>query len=325
VQRNRTADTDHVARHGHRARAGAVGAVLAVLAAGAVAATLTTRAVATTGVVRPPVGARFDYQIGGGYPPAATVRFVDRDRGDRPAPGRYNICYVNAFQTQPQETAWWRAHHRNLLLHTSTGREVTDPGWGETLLDTSTGRKRAALADIVGGWVAGCARHGFQAIEFDNLDSYARSHRLLTAADAVAYSRLLTRGAHLHHIAAAQKNAAELSRLRARTGFDFAIAEECQVYSECHAYTRMYGRHVIEIEYTDNPRRYFRAACDARGAASRSNSPTGTCCPPGRTGTCAAGADDRAAHRCRVGNGAGLRDWRDGPLAQLAELRTFNP
>ncbi len=263
MQRNRTSDTDLVARHGHPARTGAVGAALIVLAA--VAVTVTDPAAATTGVVRPPVGARFDYQIGGRYSPAANVRILDRDRGDRPAAGRYNICYVNAFQTQPQETAWWRTHHRRLLLHTSTGREVTDPDWGETLLDTSTAHKRAALADIVGGWVAGCARHGFQAIEFDNLDSYTRSHRLLTAADAVAYSRLLTRAAHLQHVAAAQKNAVELSRLRARTGFDFAIAEECQVYSECHAYTRVYGRHVIEIEYTDNPHRYFRAACEARG------------------------------------------------------------
>lgn len=28
----------------------------------------------------------------------------------------------------------------------------------------------------------------------------------------------------------------------------------------------MYGRHVIEIEYTDNPLRYFRAACTACGS-----------------------------------------------------------
>jgi hypothetical protein len=48
-------------------------------------------------------------------------------------------------------------------------------------------------------------------------------------------------------------------------GFDFAIAEECQVYSECASYTRAYGRHVIEVEYTDNGRWYYRRACAARG------------------------------------------------------------
>lgn len=216
------------------------------------------------GVQRPPVGARFDYQIGGAYRPGTAVRIVDRDRTSRPARHRYNICYVNAFQTQPQAKRWWRTHHPQLLLRTVSGRLVIDRSWGEILLDTSTSRKRSALAEIVGRWVDGCARHGFKAIEFDNLDSWTRSRHLLTAADAVAYARLLTRRAHTDDVAAAQKNAAGLSRRRAQTGFDFAIAEECQVYVECRAYMRVYHRHVIEIEYTDNPLRYFRAACAAR-------------------------------------------------------------
>ena len=193
------------------------------------------------------------------------MRIVGRDRTDRPAAGRYNVCYINAFQTQPQATGWWRRHHPRLLLRTASGRLVVDRGWGEILLDTSTSRKRAALARIVGRWVDGCANRGFKAIEFDNLDSYTRSRHLLTAADAIAYARLLTHRAHLDHVAAAQKNAASLSARRDRTGFDFAIAEQCQVYAECRAYVRAYGRHVIEIEYTDNPLRYFRAACAARG------------------------------------------------------------
>ena len=217
------------------------------------------------GVMRPPVGARFDYQIGGAYRPGDAVRIVDRDRTAHPAGGRYNICYINAFQTQPQEKRWWRTHHPRLLLRTASGRVVIDRSWGEILLDTSTPRKRTALARIVGRWVDGCARRGFKGIEFDNLDSYTRSHRLLTAADAIAYARLLTKRAHSDHVAAAQKNAAELSHRRTRAGFDFAIAEECQVYSECGSYTRAYGRHVIEIEYTDDPLRYFRTACAARG------------------------------------------------------------
>ncbi len=57
------------------------------------------------------------------------------------------------------------------------------------------------------------------------------------------------------------------SRERERAGFDFAVAEECQVYSECRAYTSIYGRHVIEIEYDDNGIRAFRRACNLRGDA----------------------------------------------------------
>jgi len=72
----------------------------------------------------PPAHARFDYQIGGAYPPAAGVAIVDRDRGDRPAAGQYNVCYPNAFQAQPQETAWWRRHHPGLLLKAGHHRIV---------------------------------------------------------------------------------------------------------------------------------------------------------------------------------------------------------
>ena len=87
----------------------------------------------------PPVNATFDYQIGGAYAPAAGVGIVDRDRHDSPAAGRYSICYVNAFQTQPEEASWWRKHHPSLLAHTKAGKRIEDPDWpGEFLLDTST-------------------------------------------------------------------------------------------------------------------------------------------------------------------------------------------
>jgi glycosyl hydrolase family 114 len=161
---------------------------------------------------------------------------------------------------------WWRRTHPNLLLHDATGQEVVDRGWNERLLDIGTRAKRRALARIVGGWIDGCARRGFQAIEPDNLDSWTRSKQLLTAADAVAYAGRLSRRAHRDGLLVAQKNAVGLAGRRAVTGFDFAIAEECQVYRECAGYTRAYGRAVIEIEYTDNGRRAFTRACALRGS-----------------------------------------------------------
>jgi hypothetical protein len=211
-------------------------------------------------------GARFDYQIGGAYRPRAGVVIVDRDRHAQPAAGRYNICYVNAFQAQPEELAWWRRMHRNLLLHDASGHEVVDRGWNEVLLDVGTRAKRRALAGIVGRWIDGCARHGFQAIEPDNLDSWTRSKHLLTASDAVAFAAKLSRRAHRDELLIAQKNAVGLSRRSAAIGFDFAIAEECQVYRECRGYTRAYRRAVIEIEYTDNGRHAFARACALRGS-----------------------------------------------------------
>lgn len=219
-------------------------------------------------IARPPAAnARFDYQIGGAYQPVSGVRIVDRDRKASPAKGRYSICYVNAFQTQDNEVAWWRKHHLPLLLHTRTGKLVEDPNWpGEFLFDTSTAKKRQALLKIVGRWFDGCATKGFQAVEPDNLDSWTRSHRLLTKADNLAFATLLVARGHRNGLAVAQKNTTELGRAgKTKAHFDFAIAEECQVWSECSGYTSVYGRHVIEIEYTDNGRAYYRAACRARG------------------------------------------------------------
>jgi hypothetical protein len=260
-------------RFTRRTAAVAVAVLTAVLGAGtsvapALAVTAAPSAASGSGSVRlPPVNGQFDYQIGGAYTPAASVRIVDRDRTSRPAPGVYNVCYINAFQTQAESDHWWRSHHPQLLLRTANGHVVEDPGWpGELVLDVGTAHKRTALARIVGRWILGCARNGFQAVEPDNLDSYSRSHQLLTLADDLRFATLLVRRAHAAGLAIAQKNTAELHRRGRRTaGFDFAIAEECQVYSECSSYTRAYGHRLVEIEYTDNGRRYFHRACAARG------------------------------------------------------------
>ncbi len=215
-----------------------------------------------TSIPLPPRHGVFDYQIGGAYPPNSRVQILSRDRNDSPASGRYNICYVNAFQTQPEESDWWKRQHADLLLRTSTGAYVEDPGWpGELLLDISTAAKRTALGTILDGWFKACAAKGFQAIEPDNLDSWTRSRGLLTRAHAQEFAKLLIASAHRHGLAIAQKNTMEIGSL----GFDFAIAEERAVYDECGSYQRLYGDRVIEIEYTDNPRKHYEQACQDHG------------------------------------------------------------
>ncbi|NSC24760.1 endo alpha-1,4 polygalactosaminidase [Streptomyces albus subsp. chlorinus] len=200
-------------------------------------------------VRQPPKHAGFDYQIGGGYRPADGVRVVSRDRGDRPASGRYNLCYVNAFQAQPDALDWWEQHHPRLLLRTGGGKPVMDREWDEALFDTSTAARRAALARIVGGWIDGCAEKGFQAVELDNLDSAERSGGRLDHADNVKFAALLTRRAHQKGLAAGQKNAAELLNKRSATGFDFAVTEQCGRYDECGQYARAYDDRVLDVEY----------------------------------------------------------------------------
>jgi hypothetical protein len=219
-------------------------------------------------ITLPPTGGVADYQLGGAYPPAAHVQIVTRDRSEPPAPGRYSICYVNSLQTQPGTLRWWKKNHPSLLLRDAKGRLVRDPGWpDEVLLDIRTSRRRAELGNLNSAWFARCARDGFQAVEPDNLDSWTRSGGRLTKAQAVSFTKRLTREAHLSGVAIAQKNTPQFARLR--LGFDFAVAEECEVYRECGAYTRTYGSRLIEIEYTDNGRSAFKRACAARaGRAS---------------------------------------------------------
>jgi hypothetical protein len=135
-----------------------------------------------------------------------------------------------------------------------------DKNWGELLLDTGTRTKRRALARIVGRWIDGCGRSGFDAVEPDNLDSWQRSKGLLRRRDNVAFAQLLIRRAHRAGLAIAQKNAAGLAGARM---FDFAVVEQCQRYRECARFTRAYGDQVLEIEYR---RKDFDEACDARGA-----------------------------------------------------------
>lgn len=216
----------------------------------------------------PPASAAPDYQLGGAYDPDPRVGIVARDKAAEPAEVAYSICYVNGFQTQPGERDLWS--DEEVLQDPATDADVIDPDWpDEALLDTRTGAGRQAIADRVGGWVRDCADAGFDAVEFDNLDSYTRSNGLLNLDDTLALARMLVDAAHAAGLAAAQKNAAEdAARLGADAGFDFAVVEECAAYDECGSYTDVYGDHVIDIEYTDDLPRPFGDMCSDQAVPS---------------------------------------------------------
>jgi hypothetical protein len=203
----------------------------------------------TACVQLPTANAGFDYQLGGAYPPPAGVSIVSRDREEAPAPGLYNICYVNGFQAQTEAEGWWLATHPDLVLRDAQGNPIKDPDWDELILDISSPAKRDRLAVIVGDWIAGCRTAGFQAVEVDNLDTYSRSDGRLTQDQAVAYARLLSDRAHASLLAFAQKNSAEIVSRRTEMGADFVVAEECNRWSECDVYTAAYGNQVFVIEY----------------------------------------------------------------------------
>ncbi|MEO6510603.1 MAG: endo alpha-1,4 polygalactosaminidase [Nocardioides sp.] len=206
-----------------------------------------------------PAGVDVDYQLGGAAAVPDHVGVVVRDRTDDPLPGKVNVCYVNGFQTQPDAKRFW-LDHRGLLLK-QDGKAVVDEQWGEWLLDIRTPAKRERLARIVGRWVDGCADDGFVAVEYDNLDSFTRSHGLISAREATSYAALLVQRAHDAGLAAGQKNRAGWDGTK--VGYDFAVAEECGRYRECGAYTAAYGDQVLMVEYR---RRDFDRTCAGYGA-----------------------------------------------------------
>ena len=198
-------------------------------------------------------GGYFDYQLGGDYPPAAEVEVVVRDWfAGEPAVGLYNICYVNAFQTQPpdesdrpDERDGWPA---------SVVSSFEDPDWpGEFIIDLGTVEQRAAAASFVNTMIDTCKAKGFDAVEFDNLDSYLRAGALsFDLFETLQFAATITAHAHDLKMAVAQKNTAELTRAQALdvVGFDFAVVEECAEFDECQVYKAIYGITILAIEYS---------------------------------------------------------------------------
>ncbi|WP_369808102.1 endo alpha-1,4 polygalactosaminidase [Leucobacter chinensis] len=204
-----------------------------------------------------------DYQLGGAYDPPETVTIVERDSADDPAPGRYNICYVNGFQTQPAEGEAWLELSSSVVLRDDTGNPVFDPAWpDEMILDTSTEVKREAIVAQLEPVLTECAEKGFDAVEFDNLDTFSRFDGLVTEAGNLALATLLVNASHELGLQAGQKNTPQLGENgRDQAGFDFAVAEECVRFAECDAYTEVYGKRVIDIEYFDDLKGSLEATC----------------------------------------------------------------
>jgi Glycoside-hydrolase family GH114 len=232
--------------------------------------------VAAESYAPPPANAGFDYQIAGDYPLPQGVSVVSRDWfiGVPAADPAYSICYVNAFQTQANESGTDRPDERSnwprKLILSKLG---DDPNWGgEYLVDVRSGKKRKRAARWVQQMIDGCAQKGFDAVEYDNLDSWTRFDGTPLAKkvpfskkQALAYARLLADRAHAAGLAVGQKNTADTTPAQSqKVGFEFAIAEECARYTECDRYQRVYGDRVIVIEYR---RKDFDRACATVGDA----------------------------------------------------------
>ncbi|MFE3997698.1 endo alpha-1,4 polygalactosaminidase [Nocardioides sp. YIM B13467] len=204
-------------------------------------------------VALPPTEGVFDYQLGGAasrLTDGSPIDVVVRDATAAPLEGAYNVCYVNGFQTQPG--ADW-SDRPSALLRDASGDPVRDPDWpDEIILDPSTASARASILEVIEPVIEDCADSGFDAVEIDNLDTWTRFDAI-SKDGAFALAAEYVTAAHDLGLAIAQKNAAEAARpAHDDLGFDFAVVEECGAYSECAAYTDVYGSHVLQIEYPDS-------------------------------------------------------------------------
>ncbi|GAA1727375.1 endo alpha-1,4 polygalactosaminidase [Microbacterium paludicola] len=240
-------------------KSASVAAIMVTAAALAACAAGATEPPGASGAATlPPTDGVFDYQLGEVYERVdrgagpVDIDVVVRDSTAEPLEGAYNVCYVNGFQTQPGDAAFW-LERDDLLLRDATGGLLVDPEWpDEYILDPSTAAQRDGIVDVLGPVIDGCAADGFDAVEIDNLDTWTRFDRV-DRVGAHALATAYVERAHAAGLAIAQKNAAEITRIaHDELGFDFAVTEECGVWDECGAYTDVYGNHVLQIEYPDS-------------------------------------------------------------------------
>ena len=148
------------------------------------------------GIQLPPPGAGWDLQLGGDASLPADVTVIERDWFEgRPEADAYTICYINAFQTQPNESDTDRPDLTRNWPPDLVLLDLEDPDWeGEFLVDIGTPERRAAAAAHVGIMIEACAERGAQAVELDNLDFWTREvvggEVPFEQEDAVEYARL---------------------------------------------------------------------------------------------------------------------------------------
>jgi hypothetical protein len=212
----------------------------------------------------PDAGGRYDIQL---TPPFNLVRSADILELDLfatspeqikalKAKGVRTVCYINAG-------AWetWRADSREYppgLI----GKPYS--GWpGERWVDI---RQRELLGKVLGKRLDLCKAKGFDGVDFDNVDGYAKETGFpLTVQDQLAFNKWLAAEAKRRQLAVGLRNSLELvPQLVDR--FDFAVSESCFSDGTCGALQPFLdaGKTVVVVEYTNVNRKMSRFCDEAQ-------------------------------------------------------------
>ncbi|GAA4993635.1 endo alpha-1,4 polygalactosaminidase [Kineococcus glutinatus] len=166
------------------------------------------------------------------------------------------VCYFSAGSWED-----WRPDAKKFPA-SLRGRALD--GWaGEKWLDI---RRRTVLEPLMAERMRMCRDKGFDAVEPDNVDGWTnRTGFPLTAADQLAYNRMLADTAHRLGLKIALKNDVDQVR-ELEPYFDWALNEECFAHDECDVYDafRDEGKAVWVVEY-DTPVAEFCPAARAAG------------------------------------------------------------
>lgn len=200
----------------------------------------------------PAVGAAWQIQYTGPLDTSVNVPAYNLDGFDTAAStvtalrdaGRHGICYFSAGSWEN-----WRpdaGSYPSSVLGSSNG-------WpGEKWVDI---RQISVLKPIIDSRLAMCASKGFEAVDPDNVDGYANNSGFpLTAANQLAFNRMVATEAHAYGMSVGLKN--DLDQIPDLVGnFDFAVNEQCFQYQECGTLSPFIsaGKAVLHIEYKGDP------------------------------------------------------------------------
>ncbi|MFG2721774.1 endo alpha-1,4 polygalactosaminidase [Streptomyces sp. NPDC048416] len=215
---------------------------------------------------QPRPGTAWQWQLNGHVDEGPDVPVYDIDGFENTAAdvaalhsrGRKAICYINAG-------AWENFRPDKEAFPNEVRGE--NNGWdGERWLDI---RRIDVLRPLMERRFDMCKEKGFDGVEPDLMDGYLNKTGFpLTAADQLAYNRMLSGLAHARGLAVGLKN--DLQQIPDLVGaFDFAVNEQCAQYDECALLTPFVkaDKAVFHVEY-ELPAKDFCAESDKLGLSS---------------------------------------------------------
>lgn len=200
---------------------------------------------------QPSPGTTWQWQLVGDIDTSIDVEVYDIDLFDAPqavidtlhADGRVVVCYFSAGSYEE-----WRDDAGDFPAE-AIGQPLD--GWpGEAWLD----HRVQGVRDVMTARLDVAVSKGCDAVEPDNVDGYTNTTGFdLTGDDQLDYNRWLATEAHARGLSIGLKN--DVDQIDALVDdFDWALNEECVVYSECETTTPFIdqGKAVFHVEYVDD-------------------------------------------------------------------------